>query len=100
VRLIKGQSLFDLVATCDRLSSYNQSNAISSVWQDEHLKFLGGFIIVLSLRYHEALINMIYDRLTILNKNKKKWWYMIVYLDHRSKSFKKKNNIILMNSHA
>lgn len=58
---MKGRLFFDLVATCDRLSSSNLTKCtVSSAWQDEHLKFLGGFIIVLSLRDHNSYANQ-YD---------------------------------------
>jgi len=59
------------VATCDRLSFYyNLTYTVSSAWQDEHLKFLGGFIVVLFLRDHDVLINMIYDHVRAYRKEK------------------------------
>lgn len=67
---MKGQHSFNPVATCDRLSSYNLTNTVGLVQRDEHLKFLGGFIIVLSLRNHNAIINMIYDHVRPYRKKR------------------------------
>lgn len=53
------------------------TNTVSSAWQDEHLKFLGGFIIVLFLRDNDVLINMIYD--VGPYRKETKLCYMLVY---------------------
>lgn len=76
---MRGQSLFDLVATRDRLLWYRYNRYNSAVYtragfgltRDEHLEFFGGLIIVLSLRSNDnALIDMIYDHVRPRRKEK------------------------------